>query len=198
MPEGATIAADIARAVKLVVLDVDGVMTDGGVYYGASKAGETVELKRFEITDGLGVLLMQEAGIEVAIVTGRRSKVVELRARELAIDEVHQDPAAEKLPIVSGILLRRKIDWSEVAFVSDDLADIPVLRRVGLPVAVANAAPEVSTLARWQTSRPGGAGAVREFAEALLKARGDWTTVVDRYLAKRDPDSAEGAGREPA
>jgi 3-deoxy-D-manno-octulosonate 8-phosphate phosphatase (KDO 8-P phosphatase) len=150
------IPADIASAVKLVVLDVDGVMTDGGVYYGATKAGDTVELKRFEITDGLGVHLMQEAGIEVAIVTGRRSKVVELRARELAIEEVHQDPAAEKLPIVSGILLRRKIDWSE------------------------------------------GAGAVREFAEALLKARGDWTTVVDGYLAKRDPESTKGAGRGPA
>ena len=198
MSEYPAIPADIASAVKLVVFDVDGVMTDGGVYYGATKAGETVELKRFEITDGLGVHLMQEAGIEIAIVTGRRSKVVELRARELAIEEVHQDPAAEKLPIVSGLLLRRKIDWSEVAFVSDDLADIPVLRRVALPVAVANAVPEVCALARWQTSRSGGAGAVREFAEALLKARGDWTTVVDGYLAKRDPESTKGAGREPA
>ncbi len=198
MSEQPAIPADVARAVKLVVLDVDGVMTDGGVYYGATKAGETVELKRFEITDGLGVLLMQEAGIEVAIVTGRRSKVVELRARELAIEEVHQDPAAEKLPIVGGILLRRKIDWSEVAFVSDDLADIPVLRRVGLPVAVANAVPEVKALARWQTRRPGGAGAVRDFAEALLKARGDWMTVVSVYLAKRDPEATEGAGRESA
>lgn len=194
MSERREIPADIARDVKLVVLDVDGVMTDGGVYYGATKGGETVEMKRFEITDGLGVLLMQEAGIEVAIVTGRRSPVVETRARELAIDEVHQDPAAEKLPIVSGILLRRKIDWSEVAFVSDDLADIPVLRRVALPVAVANAVPEVCALARWQTRRPGGAGAVREFAEALLKARGDWKTVVLAYLAKRDPESTKGAG----
>jgi 3-deoxy-D-manno-octulosonate 8-phosphate phosphatase (KDO 8-P phosphatase) len=198
MSERREIAADIARDVKLVILDVDGVMTDGGVYYGASKSGETVEMKRFEITDGLGVLLMQEAGIEVAIVTGRRSEVVELRARELAIEEVHQDPGAEKLPIVSGILSRRKIDWSEVAFVSDDLADIPVLRRVALPVAVANAVPEVRALARWQTQRPGGAGAVREFAEALLKARGDWTTVVDGYLAKRDPESMKGASRGSA
>jgi len=196
MSERREIPADIARDVKLVVLDVDGVMTDGGVYYGATKSGETVELKRFDITDGLGVLLMQEAGIEVAIVTGRRSKVVEMRARELAIEEVHQDPAAEKLPIVSGILLRRKIDWSEVAFVSDDLADIPVLRRVALPVAVANAVPEVNALARWRTRRAGGAGAVREFAEALLKARGDWAAAVDGYLAKRDPESTKGRGRE--
>ena len=187
------IPADVARRVKLVVLDVDGVMTDGGIYHGTTQSGEGVEMKRFEITDGLGVLLMQEAGIEVAIVTGRRSDVVETRARELAIDEVHQDPAAEKLPIVNGILQRRKIDWSEVAFVSDDLADIPVLRRVGLPVAVANAVPEVGALARWQTRRPGGAGAVREFAEALLKARGDWTTALGAYLAKRDPESTQEA-----
>jgi 3-deoxy-D-manno-octulosonate 8-phosphate phosphatase (KDO 8-P phosphatase) len=78
--------------------------------------------------------------------------------------------------------------------VSDDLADIPVLRRVALPVAVANAVPEVCALARWQTRRPGGAGAVREFAETLLKARGDWTTVVEGYLAKRDPEGDEGGG----
>jgi len=178
--------SELARAVKLVVLDVDGVMTDGGIYYGVSPSGETVELKRFEITDGLGVNLMQRAGIEVAIVTGRRSEVVAMRARELGIEEVHQDPAAEKLPIVRGILRRRNIDWGAVAFLSDDLADMPVLARAALPVAVANAVPEVCSVARWRTTRPGGAGAVREFAEALLKARGDWTKVVEEYLEERE------------
>ncbi len=185
MSERGDIPAELAAAVKLVVLDVDGVMTDGGVYYGQSSSGESVELKRFDVTDGLGVKLLQRAGVEVAIVTGRRSQVVETRGRELGVEEIHQDPAAEKLPIVSDILERRKLGWDAVAFVSDDLADIPVLRRCALPVAVANAVPEVISMARWRTSRPGGSGAVREFSEALLKARGDWETVVGAYLAER-------------
>ncbi len=186
MSDSGTIAPEIAAAVRLVVLDVDGVMTDGGIYYGAASSGETVELKRFEITDGLGVKLLQRAGIRVAIVTGRRSDVVAIRAGELGIDEVHQDPGAEKLPIVRGILERGNLDWREVAFVSDDLADIPVLKRVGLPVAVDNAVSEVKSIAVWCTGRRGGAGAVREFAEALLKARGEWQMVVDEYLAERE------------
>ncbi len=186
MSERAPLPADIAAAVRLVVLDVDGVMTDGGVYYGVSESGETVELKRFEITDGLGVHLLKRAGIDVAIVTGRRSEVVALRARELGIDEVHQDPAAEKLPIVRGLLARRGLEWDAVAFLSDDLADIPVLRRVALPVAVANAVTEVRSIALWSTVRGGGSGAVREFAEALLKARGQWETVLGEYLRERE------------
>lgn len=186
MPEPVGMPADAARAVSLVILDVDGVMTDGGIYYGISSTGETLELKRFEITDGLGVNLLQRAGMEVAIVTGRRSPVVAMRARELGITEVHQDPRAEKLPIVREIMGRRGLDWSAVAFLSDDLADLPVLRRVALPVAVANAVPEVKAIARWQTRREGGAGAVREFAEALLKARGQWDEVVEGYLRERE------------
>ena len=192
MSEHGKIAPEIAAAVRLVVLDVDGVMTDGGIYYGSSPSGETVELKRFEITDGLGVKLLQRAGVRVAIVTGRRSEVVAIRAAELGIDEVHQDPGAQKLTIVRGILERTNLDWREVAFLSDDLADIPVLRRVALPVAVDNAVAEVKSIALWCTSRPGGAGAVREFAEALLKARGDWEKVVDEYLAERE-DVASGS-----
>jgi 3-deoxy-D-manno-octulosonate 8-phosphate phosphatase (KDO 8-P phosphatase) len=186
MSEATGIPAELAAAVRLVILDVDGVMTDGGIYYGVTESGETLELKRFEITDGLGVHLMQRAGVEVAIVTGRRSEVVALRARELGIHEVHQDPAAEKLPIVQEILERKRLGWESVAFLSDDLADIPVLRRVALPVAVANAVPEVRAIARWRTRRAGGEGAVREFAEALLKARGDWERIVDEYLRERE------------
>lgn len=189
----AGIPSDAARAVKLVILDVDGVMTDGGIYHGVAASGEPVELKRFEITDGLGVLMLQKAGIEVAIVTGRRSEVVSVRARELRIEEVHQDPAAAKLPIVRDMLERKGLAWNEAAFVSDDLADIPVLRRVGLPVAVANAVPEVLELATWRTGRPGGAGAVREFAESLLKARGDWEAVLEEYLGDREDQSGEPA-----
>ena len=175
-----------AAGIKLLLLDVDGVMTDGGVYLGATASGEPVEMKRFEITDGLGVKLLQRVGIEVAIVTGRRSEIVPARARELGIDEVHQDPAAEKLPVVRDILKRKRLDWEQVAYLSDDLADLPVLRKVGLPVAVSNAVPEVKAVAVWRTQRGGGQGAVREFAEALLRARGEWSSVVQEYLGERE------------
>jgi 3-deoxy-D-manno-octulosonate 8-phosphate phosphatase (KDO 8-P phosphatase) len=193
MIDSGRISRELAASVRLVVLDVDGVMTDGGIYYGSSPSGETVELKRFEITDGLGVKLLQRAGVRVAIVTGRRSDVVTLRAGELGIEEVHQDPGAEKLPIVRDIMERSNVEWQQVAFLSDDLADIPVLRRVALPVAVDNAVAEVKSIALWSTSRRGGAGAVREFAEALLKARGDWDDVVNEYLAEREDVTSESA-----
>ena len=188
MPEEAGIPVEVAAAVKLVVLDVDGVMTDGGIYYGVSASGETIELKRFEVTDGLGIKLLQRADIEVAIVTGRCSEVVDIRGRELGIEEIHQNPDARKFPVVRDILARRELGWDEVAFLSDDLADLPVLRRCALPVAVANAVPEVRAIAVWRTSRAGGAGAVREFAEALLEARGEWSQLVAEYL-----EEAEGA-----
>lgn len=184
--ERQAIPIEAARKVRLVVLDVDGVLTDGGIYLGATASGERVELKRYEITDGLGIRLLQEAGIQVAIVTGRESLSVSFRAEELRIDECHQDAGANKLPIVTGLVERLGMAWDEVAFVSDDLADIPVLRRVGLPVAVANAVSEVRALASWVSTRSGGRGAVREFAEVLLGARGDWSSAVDRYLHTRE------------
>ena len=192
MPDRAAIRRELAASIELVVLDVDGVLTDGGIYVGAAGSGESVELKRFEITDGLGVRLLQHAGIEVAIVTGRRSEAVALRGQELGIEEVHQDPGAQKLPIVSEMLARKKIDWDAVACVSDDLPDIPVMRRVALPVAVANAVPEVRAVAMWCTCRRGGEGAVREFAEVLLKARGEWNRVVDEYIGERE-EAATGS-----
>jgi 3-deoxy-D-manno-octulosonate 8-phosphate phosphatase (KDO 8-P phosphatase) len=178
-----------AAAVRLVVLDVDGVLTDGGIYLGADGSGERVEMKRYEITDGLGIRLMQDAGITVAIVTGRESVSVRLRADELQITECHQDGTANKLPIVRALLERAGVSWEETAFVSDDLADIPVLRRVGLGAAVANAVPEVRAIAHWVARRKGGHGAVREFAEELLRARGEWSTRVAAYLAAREAES---------
>ena len=193
MSEVAEIPQDVARAIRLVILDVDGVMTDGGIYLGADEKGATFELKRFEITDGMGVHLLRRAGLELAIVTGRRSEAVALRARELGIREVHQDPGADKLPIVQSLLKRLGLEWGQAAFLSDDLADIPVLRRVGLPVAVANAAPEVREIASWRTGRRGGEGAVREFSEALLRARGDWDAVLEGYLRERE-EGSNGSG----
>jgi 3-deoxy-D-manno-octulosonate 8-phosphate phosphatase (KDO 8-P phosphatase) len=181
-----TLARALADRIRLVVLDVDGVLTDGGVYLGATAAGARVEMKRFDITDGLGVRLLQESGMEVAIVTGRCSDAVRLRAEELRIRECHQDSSAAKLPIVLEMMERLGAGWDEVAFLGDDLPDLPVLRRAGLPAAVANAAVEVRAVASWVSTRRGGAGAVREFAEALLGARGGWTEAVERYVAGRE------------
>lgn len=182
----AAIPTGDARRVRLVVLDVDGVMTDGGVYLGATASGEAVELKRFEIQDGLGIRLLQDAGVAVAIVTGRESRAVAMRAAELGIEEVHQDRTAAKLRIVGTMLERLGIGWDETAFLGDDLPDLPILRRVGLPAAVGNATREVRAVAGWQGRRHGGYGAVREFAEALLEARGDWSERVEAYVRDRE------------
>jgi 3-deoxy-D-manno-octulosonate 8-phosphate phosphatase (KDO 8-P phosphatase) len=182
---GRDIPAVVARAVKLVVFDVDGVFTDAGVYVGSGEDGTALELKRFDIQDGLGVKLLRDAGIAVALVSGRISSATTERARELGIEEVHQDPGAKKLPLVGAIMSRLGITWEEVAVVADDLPDIPVMRKAGLPVAVRNAVPEVREVAIWSTRRRGGRGAVREFARALLLARGDWERVVNAYLDER-------------
>lgn len=182
----APLSQPLAERVRLVVLDVDGVLTDGGIFLGATEAGERVEMKRFEITDGLGIRLLQDAGITVAIVTGRESGAVRLRAEELGIDECHQDATAAKLPIVRALAERLGVGWQEIAFLADDLADLPVLRRVGLPAAVANAVPEVMAEACWVARRRGGEGAVREFAESLLHARGEWADLVEAYVAERE------------
>ena len=174
----------LARSIRLVGLDVDGVLTDGGIYLGASD-GKPVELKRYEIQDGLGIYLMQKAGIRVAIVTGRVSESVRLRAAELGIDDVAQDSQAQKLPAFLAMLDRHGIAPSEAAFVGDDFPDMAVLRLVGMPVAVGNAVPEVKAVCAVHLSKNGGAGAVREFAELLMKARGDWGTITDRYVEER-------------
>ena len=180
----------LARSIRLVALDVDGVLTDGGIYLGAAD-GKPVELKRYEIQDGLGIHFLQRAGVRVAIVTGRVSESVRLRAAELGVEDVAQDPQAQKLPAFLSILDRHGIAPSEAAFVGDDFPDIAVLRLVGLPVAVANAVPEVKAACALTLSRSGGAGAVREFVELLLKSRGDWESVTEQYVTERSLPLAE-------
>lgn len=181
---GPELDAATAARIKLVCFDVDGVLTDGGIYLGDA-AGARVELKRYDIQDGLGIKLLQQAGILTAIITGRESHSVELRAKELQIDELVQDNHARKVPALRRILQRRGLDWSEVAFIGDDLPDLGVLRLVGLPVAVNNASVEAKHAARIVMTAEGGRGAAREFCELLLRARGDWDTQVERYVASR-------------
>ncbi len=172
-------------SVRLVVLDVDGVLTDNGVYMGTTASGETVELKRFHIQDGLGIKLLQWTGIQVVLLSGRVSEATRIRADELGVEAI-QDAGARKVPALQAVLDRSGIDWSEVAMLADDLADLPALRRVGLPVAVANAVREIREEAVASTERPGGRGAVREFAEALLEARGIREAAVEAYCRSRE------------
>jgi 3-deoxy-D-manno-octulosonate 8-phosphate phosphatase (KDO 8-P phosphatase) len=178
------IEAALARRIRFIGLDVDGTMTDGGVYLGAAGT-ELVDLKRYDITDGLGVVLLRQAKLPVVILTGRASEAARLRAAELGADEYAQDPDGRKLPAFQSMLHKYHMRWEEAAFLGDDLPDLPVLQRVGLPVAVANAVPEVRAVAVHTTERPGGHGAVREFAETFLRARGQWTDVVRAYLRER-------------
>jgi 3-deoxy-D-manno-octulosonate 8-phosphate phosphatase (KDO 8-P phosphatase) len=184
-PGGGGIDRDLAKAIRLVIFDVDGVLTDAGVYMGRIASGEDVELKRFDIQDGLGLKMLRWAGLDVAVVSGRVSEATSLRALELGIDECHQDAGANKLPVVREILERKGLTWDQIAMLADDLPDIPVFSRVGLPAAVANAQPEILERAVWQSQAEGGRGAAREFCRALLLARGEWEQVMASYLSDR-------------
>lgn len=181
--------ARIARGIRLVVLDVDGVLTDNGLYIGVA-SGERAELKRFNAQDGLGVYLLRLAGLRIALLSGRVSEATRIRATELGIDDVIQDPSANKVSPLQALLDARSIRWDEVLYAGDDLADVPVLRRVGMPVTVANGVSEAKALASFVTERAGGDGAVRELAEALLHARGEWDHILAEYYRERGGDTA--------
>ena len=184
------IDAGLAKSIRLVGLDVDGVMTDGGIYLGDA-GGSPLEFKRYDIQDGLAIRFLRDAGLRLAIVTGRVSESVRLRAAELEIDDVAQDAQARKLPAFLRILQRHGVAPREAAFVGDDWPDMGILRVVGLPVAVGNAVPEVKRACAVRLERTGGRGAIREFAELLLKARGQWQEVTERYVRERSEPVAE-------
>ncbi len=155
-----------ARAIRMVLLDVDGVMTDGGLYYSA----EGMELKRFHAHDGYGVVRAHEHGLAVGIISGRSSAVVTARAKVLRIDEVYQD-AMDKVAAMRDIQARRGLRDDEFAFIGDDLFDLPLLRIVGLSAAPPNALPDVRKAVDYVTRVAGGEGAVREFIDLILQAR---------------------------
>ena len=178
------IDAAVAGRVKLLGLDVDGVVTNNAIYLGLVE-GQRIEFKQFDIQDGLAMGLARRMGLLVAWVSGRYSDATTLRATELKIDEVIQERSARKVPAMTDMLLRRGIGWDEVAFLGDDLADLPVLKRVGLPLAVANAVDEVKRVAAYTTQARGGSGAVREAIEVLLRAKGRWDEAVRSYREDR-------------
>jgi 3-deoxy-D-manno-octulosonate 8-phosphate phosphatase (KDO 8-P phosphatase) len=164
------------RLIRLLILDVDGVMTDGRIIM--DYAGR--EIKHFDVKDGHGIKVLMRYGIDVVLVTGRRSTVVEHRARDLGISEVHQG-VTNKLEIADTILRNRSLNYEHIAFVGDDIVDISLLRRVGFSAAVADAAEDVKKCADYVTIRKGGRGAVREVCEVILKAKGEWTDVARKY-----------------
>jgi 3-deoxy-D-manno-octulosonate 8-phosphate phosphatase (KDO 8-P phosphatase) len=184
VPVGGPVPPHLAQRVRLVVFDVDGVLTDAGIYVGRLPGGGEIELKRFDIQDGLGLKLLQWAGLEVVIVSGRVSQATEARAAELGI-ECHQNDAGYKMAAVRGVMERLGIGWEQVAMLADDIPDVAVLRLVGLKAAVANAVPQVAAMADWRSAKEGGRGAAREFCDALLDARGELERVVEAYVAER-------------
>jgi 3-deoxy-D-manno-octulosonate 8-phosphate phosphatase (KDO 8-P phosphatase) len=162
-------------AVELLVVDVDGVLTEGGIVHGS--AG--LELKRFHVRDGFGLKCWQLAGKRTAVITGRSSPVVEVRAKEVGIDAVVQG-AADKLPAYRRLLADMGVYPQQACCVGDDLPDLPLLRNCGLAVAVADAVAEVRAAAHYVTRNPGGRAAVRETVELILRCQGVWQRLADR------------------
>jgi 3-deoxy-D-manno-octulosonate 8-phosphate phosphatase (KDO 8-P phosphatase) len=162
-----------ARDIRLLILDVDGVLTDGRLYFDAK--GET--LKVFHVRDGHGIKMARQGGIEVALVSGRRSDAAFHRARELGITRFYEG-VRDKVAILEELLAALNLTLREAAAVGDELVDLPLFHRVGLGVAVADAPPEVRAAAHWITTLPGGKGAVREVCDLLLKAQGRWEALV--------------------
>ncbi|MBM4314318.1 MAG: HAD-IIIA family hydrolase [Deltaproteobacteria bacterium] len=164
------------RRIKLLILDVDGVMTDGRIII--DDAG--LESKQFDVRDGHGLKMVMRYGIDVVLLTGRKSRVVDHRAADLGITEVHQG-IWKKREVFDDILKRRNLAAEETAYIGDDVVDVPLLRRVGFGVAVADACPEAIRAAVYVTVHSGGRGAVREVCEMILRAQGRWGEVIAWY-----------------
>ncbi len=167
--------------IKLLLLDVDGVLTDGRIIYDA----EGNELKAFDVKDGHGLKLIQRAGIKVGIITGRSSTVVSRRAAELGIEILYQG-ALKKLEPYFEILAQEGLTDEQVAYVGDDVVDLPILRRVGFSATVADAVPDVAPFVDYVTQRCGGRGAVREICDLLVHASGQWDELTKRYFVAED------------
>jgi 3-deoxy-D-manno-octulosonate 8-phosphate phosphatase (KDO 8-P phosphatase) len=170
-----------ARKIKLLLMDVDGVLTDGRIYYVPRPQGGLMETKTFHSRDGLGLRLAHAAGLKTGIISGRGSPVVEHRARELGIHFLQQE-ALEKLAPYQRILRAAGLRDEEVCFLGDDIVDLPVLKRVGLAVGVGNGHPLLKRHVHYVTKQPGGQGAVREAIELILQAQGKWKRVLRSYL----------------
>lgn len=163
-----------AARIRAIVFDVDGVLTDGGIVYGPRG-----EWKVFNVHDGHGFTMARQAGLKLALLSGRRADVVERRAKDLGAVVVQG--AERKGAALDRVLKKLGVKAEETCYVGDDVVDLPAMRKVGFPVAVADAVPEVKEAACWITTRRGGRGAAREVIERILKARGQWPTLMERY-----------------
>jgi 3-deoxy-D-manno-octulosonate 8-phosphate phosphatase (KDO 8-P phosphatase) len=196
-----------ARKIKLILFDVDGVLTDGKIWIFPSPSGaqslleqaaqpgdaggglnraSLIEAKGFHAHDGTAISLARLAGLKTGLITKRVSETVALRARDLKMDYVYQGKQ-DKLTVFREILEKEGITAAEAAFVGDDVIDLPVMRRCGLAIAVKNARPEAKAAAHWVTPHAGGDGAARDAVEYILKAQGKWKQVVGEYILERSP-----------
>jgi 3-deoxy-D-manno-octulosonate 8-phosphate phosphatase (KDO 8-P phosphatase) len=169
-----------ASRIKLLLMDVDGVLTDGRIFNVPDAEGKMFETKGFDSQDGIGLHWLSWKGIRTGVISGRDSLATEERARQCKMTYVYQGHI-EKIPILEEILAKAQVDRSEVAYIGDDLTDVVIMHRVGFAVATANARPEVKAAAHYVTAAPGGAGAVRETIETILKAQGLWGEILQHY-----------------
>jgi 3-deoxy-D-manno-octulosonate 8-phosphate phosphatase (KDO 8-P phosphatase) len=170
---------DRCKTIELILSDVDGVLTDGGLIYD----NQGIEVKRFHVRDGLGIKLWRRGGFKFGILTSRTSHIVKLRSSELGVDVVRQG-FEEKLPVAQEVITELGLTAEQVCYIGDDLPDLPVMRCVGLAIAVSDACAEVREVAHQVTKLPGGQGAVREAIESIAKAKGMWDDLVRKYTGK--------------
>lgn len=168
---------EAASKIRLLILDVDGVLTDGSIILD----NEGNEYKSFHVRDGHGIKMLFRAGILVAIITGRFSRVVERRALELGITEVHQK-CTDKRAAYTDLARKYSLSDEEIAYVGDDIVDAPVMAMAGLPIAVSDADEEIKKYAQYVTQNRGGRGAVREVSDFILKSKGLWKRIIDEYF----------------
>ena len=175
---------ELAARVRLLLMDVDGVLTDGRLLNVPDASGNMVETKGFDSQDGIALQWMSWMGIKTGVISGRVSPATAVRAAQCKMTYVYQGHI-EKIPILEEILANAGTTADEVAYVGDDLTDVVVMNRVGLSIATANARPEVKGCAKYVTAASGGSGAVREVCELLLKAQGRWEELLRKYEVTR-------------
>jgi 3-deoxy-D-manno-octulosonate 8-phosphate phosphatase (KDO 8-P phosphatase) len=173
-----------ASKIKLLLMDVDGVMTNGKLYHFPDEEGNMIETKGFDSQDGIALQWMQWKGLRTGVISGRESLGTKERARQLKMNYVYQGHI-EKIPILEEIIADAEVSPDEVAYMGDDLTDLVCMHRVGLAIAVANARPEVKRAAHYVTEASGGEGAVREVVEIILEAWGFWNEILDKYEVRR-------------
>ncbi|MCI0505354.1 MAG: 3-deoxy-manno-octulosonate-8-phosphatase KdsC [Gammaproteobacteria bacterium] len=167
-----------AKNIKLVVFDVDGVLTDGSLFYG----DDGQEYKAFNSRDGHGMKMLQESGVQIGIITGRTSEVVLHRMKNLQVQHIYQG-RLEKLPAFEELIGKLGMEREQVAYVGDDVVDLPIMLRVGLAISVPNAHDLAKQHAHWITAKPAGAGAARDICEMIMKAQGTYDAAIAKYLA---------------